>query len=496
MNSLICENISKSFGQVHALTDVTIRANGGEILALLGGNGSGKSTISKIIGGLYRRDQGHIYLNGKEINVASPKVAKKEGIIVTSQELSLMDNFTVAENICMSRIPVKRVWIDKKAEREKAAQILKRIGLEGYGGKSIRELEENEKYLVEFAKAILLDPCVLILDEITSALYKKDVEILKEILMEMKEKGCIVIIITHRMNEIYEMCDRVAVLRNGEYIDTFETKNVTENELLFAMTGHDMRRASQADKSVKNGTQAETLLKLEDHVLYGFQKKMDFELKKGEVVGIAGLQGQGQSQLVRELFAMKRPITVTYKGEKLSIQRPSDAVKHGFAFVSGSREKDGSFANRSIAENLSVVAELVLKRKTGKTQEVYDKYKVKMGKETDAIRTLSGGNQQKIILGRWTMTDPELLLLDDPTKGIDVNARMDVHNMIAELAEKGTSVVFVSSDEEELINLARYCPNYRILVMYNGEVKGILQGEEVTKENIYVHAIPQGGAKG
>lgn len=495
MSSLICKNISKSFGQVRALADVTIQANGGEILALLGGNGSGKSTISKIVGGLYRKDAGQVYLDGEEMNVASPKAAKKAGIVVTSQELGLMDNFTVAENVCMSRIPTKGLWVDKKAEYEKAAEILNRIGLNGCEHKNINSLEENEKYLVEFAKAIILNPKVLILDEITSALYKKDVEILRSILMEMKEQGCIIIIITHRMNEIFDMCDRVTVLRNGEYIDTFDTENVTENELLFAMTGHDIRKASKAEGNNQENKKAETILKLENHGLGGFHSKINFELKKGEVVGVAGLQGQGQSQLVRELFAIRRPITVEYKGEKVTLKNPSDAVKRGFAFVSGNREKDGSFTNRSIAENLSVVSELVLNQKSIRKQEVYDKYKVKMGKEADAIKTLSGGNQQKVILGRWTVTEPEVLLLDDPTKGIDVNARMDVHNIIAELSERGTSVVFVSSDEGELINLARYCSNYRIIVMYNGEVKGILSGAEVTKENIYVHAIPQGGVE-
>ena len=496
MSSLECRNISKSFGQVHALTNVTIDAKGGEILALLGGNGSGKSTISKIVGGLYRKDEGKVLLDGEEIRVSSPREAKKAGIVVTSQELSLMDNFTVAENICMSRIPVKGIFTDRKAETQKAAGILKRIGLAGYEERSIDSLLENEKYLVEFAKAIIMEPKVLILDEITSALYKTDVEILGEILFEMKAQGCIIIVITHRMNEIFELCDRVTVLRNGEYVDTFRTDKVTENELLFAMTGHDVRKAVRSEEnSLADFEKLETVLAIHDHKLNGFHHRLNFELKKGEVVGVAGLQGQGQSDLVRELFAIKKPVTFDYKGQPITLRNPSDAVKRGFAFVSGNREKDGSFTNRSIYENLKAVSELVLNRKKIAKEEVYGTYKVKMGKDTDAIRTLSGGNQQKVILGRWTVTQPDVLLLDDPTKGIDVNARMDVHNIIADLSEKGTSVVFVSSDEGELIDLARRCPRYRILVMYDGEVKGILVGNEVTKENIYLYAIPQGGAQ-
>ena len=494
MNRLECRNISKSFGQVRALADVSLEAKGGEILALLGGNGSGKSTISKIVGGIYRMDKGDVLLNDVPIHVTSPLDAKKSGIIVTSQELSLMNNFNVAENVCMSRTPRKGLWTDHKSVKKKAGEVLEKIGLAGYEDKSIDSLEENEKYLVEFAKAIIMEPAVLILDEITSALYKKDVEIMKEILWEMKKQGCIIIIITHRMIEIYEMCDRVTVLRNGEYIDTFETKTVKENDLLYAMTGHDVRKAVRSASENIEDENTETLLLLKEHRLAGFHKNMNFELKKGEVVGVAGLQGQGQSQLVRELFAISRPIDLWHKGEEVTLKNSSEAVKKGFAFVSGNREKDGSFTNRSIMENLSVVAELILNMKTVKKAEVLEKYKVKMGKGTDAIKTLSGGNQQKVVLGRWTVTEPEVLLLDDPTKGIDVNARMDVHHIIADLSRKGTGVVFVSSDEGELIDLAKRCPRYRIIVMYNGEIKGILSGEEVTKENIYLYAIPQGGA--
>lgn len=493
MNRLLCKNISKSFGQVRALSDVSLEARGGEILALLGGNGSGKSTISKIAGGIYRMDQGEVLLNDQSIRVTSPIDAKKSGIVVTSQELSLMNNFNVAQNICMSRIPRKGLWTDNKSLRKKAGEVLDKIGLAGFEDKSIDSLEENEKYLVEFAKAIIMEPAVLILDEITSALYKKDVEIIKKILWDMKKQGCIIIIITHRMNEIYDMCDRVTVLRNGEYIDTFETKTVTENELLYAMTGHDVRKAVRRGSDYIEKENGEPLLKLKDHRLAGFHKNMNFELNKGEVVGVAGLQGQGQSQLVRELFAINRPVELWHKGAAVTLKNPSEAVKNGFAFVSGNREKDGSFTNRSILENLSVVSDLILNMKTVKKAEVLEKYKVKMGKGIDSIKTLSGGNQQKVVLGRWTVTEPEVLLLDDPTKGIDVNARMDVHHIIAELSEKGTGVIFVSSDEGELIDLAKRCPRYRIIIMYNGEIKGILSGEEVTKENIYLYAIPQGG---
>ena len=491
MNCLECKNISKSFGQVRALNKVSVTAYGGEILALLGGNGSGKSTISKIIGGLYRKDEGSISLNGREINVNSPREAKKERIVVTSQELSLMDNFTVAENICMGKLPKRGIWIDKNKIREMAEEVLAQCGLQGYGNRAVDSLKENEKYLVEFAKAIISEPAVLILDEITSALYKEDVETLYGVLRKLKEKGVITIFISHRMNEIFQMSDKVTVLRNGEFIDTYETDKVSENELLFAMTGQKLGEAVKEKKEPVLQEDGDVLLSVKNHVLKGFHKPLSLELHRGEVIGVAGLQGQGQSQLVRELFAMERSVQLSLNGTELTLKNASDAVKHKLAFVSGNRTKEGSFPNRSIEENLSVVSDLIWKNRHLDREHAIEKYKVRMGKFADSISTLSGGNQQKIILARWTATNPDVMLLDDPTKGIDVGARMDVHKIIARLADEGTGVIFASSDEEELINLARYCKRYKIIVMYGGQVRGILSGEEISKDRIYTHAIPK-----
>lgn len=492
MDRLECRNISKAFGQLQALSDVSFTAYGGEIMALLGGNGSGKSTIAKIIAGVYRKDSGEVLFNDQKVETSSPLETKKAGIVITSQELSLLDNFDVAYNVCMSNLPTRSMFVDRKELEKKAMDVLKRCDMAEYWHLPVSRLNANEKYMVEFAKAIAQDPKILILDEITSALYSKDVAVVYDILKELREKGCIIIMITHRMNEIYAMCDSVTVLRNGEFICTVKTSEASENDLLFAMTGHHVEKAvfsEQEENELETGE--EYRLSLDNHVLNGFNTPIQLRLRQGEVVCVAGLQGQGQSQLVRELFAIPGEIQYSMDGKEVSVHDPKDAVQLGIAFISGDREKEGTFSNRSIEENTTIVSDIVLKKKI-EVNSALSRYKVRMDKTSLPIRSLSGGNQQKVVLARWTSSPLKVLLADDPTKGIDVNARMDVHKIIAELAEQGMSVVFSSSDEAELINLSKMCHRSRVIVMYGGQIVKTLTGDERTKENIFAYAIPQG----
>lgn len=493
MNQLTCTGITKSFGSLRALSDVSFHATGGEIMALLGGNGSGKSTLAKIIAGVYRKDSGEIYVNDQKIEARSPAETKKAGIVITSQELSLLDNYDVAYNICMCNLPKRGAFVDKKCLEAQAREALARCGMGQYLNRFVSELDSNEKYMIEFAKAVAQHPRILILDEITSALYSKDVEAVKVILSELKRQGCIIILITHRMNEIFSMCDRVTVLRNGEFICNKRTDEVTEAELLYDMTGHDVSKAkfSGADEKQDEETDAHYRIAVKDHVISGFSAPVSLNVKAGEVVCVAGLQGQGQSKLVREMFAISGPIRYQIDAQEVSLRNPKDAVRRGIAFISGDREKEGTFSNRSILENITAVSDIVLKQKID-VPEALKRYSVKMDKTGQLIRNLSGGNQQKVVLARWTATPISILLADDPTKGIDVNARMDVHATIAALAETGMSVVFSSSDEEELIDLSRRCRYSRVIVMYDGKIVKTLSGAERTKENIFRYAIPQG----
>lgn len=496
MNNLECKRISKSFGSTHALKEVSFTAKGGEILALLGGNGSGKSTLSKILGGTVRKDTGEILLGERTLKIDSPTTSKKNGIIVTSQELSLIENFDVGQNITMSNIPAKGIFVNKKVLFENALKVLKKMNMERFLHYDINSLTANQKYMVEFAKAIIQNPKVLIVDEITSALFREDVKIVQDILFELKAQGCIVILITHRMNEIFEICDKVTVMRNGEYIGTYDTNEIDEHHLLYLMTGHDVKKAVtkafNANLDEENVSKSKYIT-IRNHKLHGFDSLVNLEIGRGEIIGVAGLQGQGQSHLVRELFAINRTMKLDIEGREVEIKNARDAVKNKFAFISGNREQEGTFSNRSIIENASVVSDLILSKKTPDKEGAMASYKVKMKNSKQPIRALSGGNQQKVVLARWTITNPELILADDPTKGIDVNARTDVHNILIDLANKGMSLLYVSSDEEELVEFTGSYPNSKIIVMYGGEIVKILTGEEKTKENIALYQIPTGG---
>lgn len=494
MIALEAKNVCKSFGAIKALNNVSISISEGEIRAILGGNGSGKSTFSKILGGSVKLDSGEISLYGKEYKTVSPSSSKKQGVVVTSQELSLLDNLSVAENLLLCNLPVKSsILFDKKKCLKQAEEILEKLKIGNILKEKVDSLSANQKYMVEFAKALLQDPKILVIDEITSALHREEVNTVRDIAHELKKKGTTILFISHRMPEIFSICDSITVLRNGELVGTFGVKDNTEDELLSLMTGLDMKDFKQSiQTSCYVPTNDEPLLYAENFSITGFKNKINLEIQPGEIIGIAGLQGNGQSNLVRRLFAIDGPIELKIDGNEKVIKSPKDAIKNGIAFISGDREKESTFSGRSIAENLGVVADLVLKRKIQDKSQLLSKYSVVMNKISYPIKTLSGGNQQKIVMARWTSTEPRILLADDPTKGIDVQARREIHKIIRELTENGSSVIYVSSDDEELVELTSYCKSSKVIIMYNGEIVNTLTNENITSENIANYAIPRG----
>jgi ABC-type sugar transport system ATPase subunit len=466
------------------------------VQALLGGNGSGKSTLSKILGGTVRADSGEIFYGGNKLKITSPNASKKLGVVITSQELSLPSNLNVEENIMLCTLPRRGIFLDKSRLTKKAAEILERLKIAEYAKANILSLAPNQKYMVELAKAIVQEPKVLVIDEITSALYREDVQIVRDVVRELKENGCCILFISHRLNEIYDICDTVTVLRNGELVKTCSLSGVRESELLSLMTGlemNDMARKIDSDNDAKR-EKGRAYISIKERKLKGFRQKLNLDIHKGEIIGIAGLQGNGQSGLVRSLFSLEGPIDLEIDGQREELSSPSAAVRRGFAFVSGEREKEGTFANRSIFDNISVVTDLLLKRSQSAESKakVLREYNVRMKSPDQLIRSLSGGNQQKVVLARWTIAEPSLILADDPTKGIDVNARREVHGFIHSLARRGTSVLFVSSDDEELVELTKEYKNSRVIVMYDGGIVHTLTGEDITTKNIAYHLIPRG----
>ena len=488
---LVFQNISKRYGAVIAIKQADMEIEKGEIRAILGGNGSGKSTLAKIAGGLIGRDSGEILCDGKRLDFQSPKEAKKNHVIMTSQELSLFGNLTVEENICICDVPVKGIFTNRKALKEKASKIMKKMKLEALMGVKVSKLAANQQYMVELAKALVQEPDILLIDEITSALYREDVEVVYQILAELKKQGCIILFISHRMAELYAICDSVTIMKNGETIGTYRMQEKTEDELLSLMAGTKME-TSGGERKYMQKKERDTFIRA-PHIFipdYGTVESLD--VRRGEIIGVAGLQGHGQTDLIRSLYGMNGEIKIEKEGKEISIHSPKQAVSHGFAFISGDRERDGTFQERNLAENIAAVQELVKREKLGDAREVLDSFHVRYDNPRQLITALSGGNQQKVVVGRWLCTKPTLLLADDPSKGIDVNARRDLHREFAKLAEQGSAVVMISSDDDELVNITSMVPVSKVIVMYEGRISAVLEGDEINRENISAASMPIG----
>jgi ABC-type sugar transport system ATPase subunit len=492
-----CKHISKTYGSVVAIQEASFSLKKGEIRAILGGNGSGKSTLAKIIGGAVKPDSGELYLNGKPYVAHSPAQAKKQKVVITSQELSLLTNLTVEENLVLPSIPRKgSLFIDRKAIKAKALGILEKIGLAGELGVLVEHLPANKQFMVEFAKSLLQEPELLVIDEITSALFREEVEIFKNIVRELSQKGCGILFISHRMSEIFSLCESVTVMRNGSVINTYPISEVNEDMLVEMLTAYKEKAAVHISADHHPEPSDRILLSVKDMPLHRFGTKVSIDVKQGEIIGIAGLQGQGQSDFVRTLFGLMGPVQMSLDGKTIQIHSVHKSVQEGLAFLSGDREREGTFSVRSISENLEAVNSGALKRKGLNQKQLLDAYGVKYDSVSQPIRNLSGGNQQKVVIARWTGTKPKVLLADDPTKGIDVQARRDVHAIFSKLAASGSAVIIVSSDDEELVHLTKPLKNSRIMVMYNGNFVRTLTGEDITVHNIISSSLPREGVVG
>lgn len=486
---LAFRDISKRYGAVVAIKQAQMEIKDGEVRAILGGNGSGKSTLAKVVGGLIGRDSGEILFQGKNVDFKSPKDAKRNHVIMTSQELSLFGNLTVEDNICICDVPVKGKFTDRKLVKEKAKNILKRMKLESLMGKKVEELAANQQYMVELAKALVQQPKILIIDEITSALYREDVEIVDEMIRDLKKKGCIVLFISHRMVELYAMCDSVTIMRNGETLGTYQMKEKTEDELLSLMVGTKIESYHGEGKHLQN-IKRDVFIKAPCIPIPSYGTSESLEIGKGEIIGVAGLQGHGQTELIRALYGVLGDIELEIDGKKQHIHNARQAVSKGFAFISGDRERDGTFQDRSLSENIAAVQELAKHVKIKDFREILDSFHVRYDNQGELITSLSGGNQQKVVVGRWLCTKPRLLLADDPTKGIDVKARTDLHQMFAELAREGNAVIMISSDDDELVSITSMVHTSRVIVLYEGRISAVLEGDAITRENISAASMP------
>jgi ABC-type sugar transport system ATPase subunit len=491
--SLECRQIHKSYGAVKALQDASILVRAGEIRALFGGNGSGKSTLAKILGGTVSPDSGEIFFDGKSVRINSPMDAKKCRIAVTSQELSLFNNLPVDLNLVLSNHTTNKPFrVDSKKVREKSLMQLDRLGLSHIIDRNIDELAGNQKYMLEFAKALAQDPEVLIVDEVTSALFSQDVEIVRRILIELSERGVSVIFISHRMREIFSICQTVTVMRNGATLGTYDLSRISREHLFNLMSGRDKieekEEALPVEEEVEatgsEGSARETILSVRNIDCSTFGRCVDLDAMAGEFIGISGLQGQGQSELVRKLFGNLGKVEIEIEGQHRVIDHPYQAIRAGIAFVSGDREKEGTFSDRSIKENLDAVCKTVLGVGEANYTGLINDFGIVVNTINQPIKGLSGGNQQKVVIGRWISMKPKLLLADDPNKGVDVEARGDVHRILKGLIDEGATVIMVSSDDEELVEISRIIERSRILIMYEGKFVKTLTNPGITVQNI------------
>jgi len=468
-------DISKSFPGVKALKKVSLDLNEGEIHALMGENGAGKSTLMKILTGIYTRDEGEITYMGESIHLKNTREAQDKGICIIHQELNMMTHLTVAENIFIGREKMHGIFLDDKAINIMAKNLLYKLGLDIDPKELVGHLTVGKQQMVEIAKAISFESKVLILDEPTAALSDLEIEALFRVMRDLRKQGVGMIYISHRLDEIKQITDRVSVMRDGEYVGTLITEDCTDDEIVKMMVG---RTIFEEPKMTSNcPPDAPVILEVEGMNAGKMVQNISFNLRRGEIVCFAGLMGAGRTETARALFGAdpKTSGTIRVNGKPVNIQKPQDAVNAGIGYLSEDRKRYGLALGLNVAEN-SVMANydafsgaLFIKQK--EINKVAQKYVEKLDTKTPSIkqlvRNLSGGNQQKVVVAKWLIRDTQILIFDEPTRGIDVGAKSEIYKLIYELAEEGKSIIVISSELPEVMRLGD-----RIIVMCEGHITG------------------------
>lgn len=488
-NLLEMRKITKTFPGVKALDEVDFSLERGTVHALMGENGAGKSTLMKCLFGIYTPDSGEIYIDGKKVSYKDPKDALDSGVAMVHQELNQVSMRSVAENIMLGRFPNKYGIIDHKKMNQETQDLFDRLGLNFDPKRIIGKYSVAERQLIEIAKAVSYDAKILVLDEPTSSLTESEVDKLFEIINKLRKQGVGIIYISHKMEEILSISDFVTVMRDGKFIDCKPASELSKDEIIKLMVGRKIDATSlKTDEYIKD----EVMLEVKN--LSGKYKPtvtdISFTLQKGEILGVAGLVGSRRTELVETIFGLRQKESgqIFIHGKEVENKDPIEAIKNGFALVTEERRATGIFPYAAIRLNAtianikkyskhSIVSDKALKEDTDK---VIESMEVKTPSQSTKIMNLSGGNQQKVIIGRWLLTDPDVLLLDEPTRGIDVGAKYEIYKLIGDLAKEGKSVIFISSEMAELQMVCN-----RIMVMSNGRLAGIEKNDEnLTQEKI------------
>jgi ribose transport system ATP-binding protein len=483
---------SKRFPGVQALDNVRLDLRHGEVLALVGENGAGKSTLMKLLSGIYQPDEGQFFLEGQQLEIGGPKHAQELGISIIHQEFNLMPDLTIAQNIFIGREPrAAGIFLSDRKLNQKASELFDRLGLALDPSLLVGSLTVARQQMVEIAKALSWNARVLIMDEPTAALNDAEVETLFTLIRRFTSPETGVIYISHRMHELKQITDRVTVLRDGRYVDTVDTASTPMSKVISLMVGRDI---SGERRQVQKATDPEVVLSVENLSTPGLLRDVSFDVHRGEILGLAGLMGAGRTEVARAIVGADKPSTSTIRvhGKQVSISSPVEAARLGIGYLSEDRKQYGVLLERSVRENviLSSMSDFVgalgfmRERKIEQTaKDSVASLRIKTPSTNQLVKNLSGGNQQKVVIAKWLVRNCDVLIFDEPTRGIDVGAKDEIYTLLNELAASGKSIIMISSELPEILQLS-----HRVAVMCEGRLTAILDNADATQENIMAHA--------
>ena len=487
------EGVSKIFPGVKALDNVHITAYGGEVTALMGENGAGKSTLMKILSGVYQKDEGKIFIDGQEAKIKGIKSAEEYGVTIIHQEMSVINNLTVAQNIFLGNEKFNKATgrINKKLLVERSKLFLEQIGCNIDPNRLVSSINVGEKQMVEIAKALTKNARVIIMDEPTTALTEVETKSLFKVIDNLKKKGIAIIYISHRMEEIFEICDRVEVLRDGKYAGNALIKDIDNDKLISMMVG----RTIEDQFPYREAKKGSKILEVLNVTSRAGVNDASFSVREGEILGVAGLMGSGRTELAKVIFGeYKRDKgTVKLKGKEINIKSVQEAIDYGICYLSEDRKKEGCVLGLSVADNMVLsnlkkyensFKSINMKKANDDVDYYIKKINIKTPNRNQLIKNLSGGNQQKVILAKWLMLSPEVLIIDEPTRGIDVGAKKEIYELLNDLKASGKAIIMISSDLPEVLGISD-----RIMVMSDGKISGELSRDEASQETIMKLAV-------
>ncbi len=491
--------IKKSFGPVHALKGVHLELRKGEVHALMGENGAGKSTLMKVLTGIYEKDGGEIIYDGKTVDFKGPKESQDAGIVIVHQELNMMNHLTVAQNIFIGRESMKmKIFTDDRAINDKSKELFDLLNIKINPKEVVGNLTVGKQQMVEIAKAISMNAKVLVFDEPTAALTEAEITELFHIIEDLRSKGIGIVYISHRMDEIEKITDRVTVMRDGEYVGELETKNTTKDEIISMMVGRAIYEEPKQKSAVSED--AEIVLEVKDLSRSDEVKNVSFQLRKGEILGFSGLMGAGRTEVARLIFGADKCDSgeIFIKGKKVEIKNPRDAVQNGIGYLSEDRKRYGVVVDMDVGNN-TVLPSLVRFTKSmiikdRLIQKISNRYieslNIKTPSSKQLVRNLSGGNQQKVIIAKWLAQNSDIFIFDEPTRGIDIGAKSEIYHLMNQLAEEGKSIIMISSELPEILRMSD-----RIIVMCEGRKTAELSIEDASQEKIIHYATMRNGGR-